>query len=63
MNERKLDQVVSELTAIKKLLILLLQSQEVKAGTIAKALGVTTGRVSQLAPTRKNKKKKGADNG
>jgi predicted transcriptional regulator len=63
MNEKKLDQIVSELTAIKTLLIVLLQSQEVKVGTIAKALGVTTGRVSQLAPTRKNKKRKGSTNG
>ena len=66
MNEKQLDQIVSELLGIKKLLILLLQQQEVNSGSIAKALGITAGRVSQMVPTRKNKKKskvEGSNNG
>lgn len=63
MNDKKLDQIIAELTAIKKLLIALLQNQEVRVGSIAKALGVTSGRVSQMVPTRKNKKKKEQPNG
>ncbi len=63
MSDKKLDQIIIELSAIKKLLIVLLQHQEVKVGSIAKALGVTGGRVSQMVPTRKNKKKKEVSNG
>ena len=58
MDDDKLDQVIDELGSIKKLLILLLQKQEVKGGSIAKALGITQGRLSQMVPTRKNKKLK-----
>jgi hypothetical protein len=63
MNDKKLDQIIDELTAIKKLLIVFLQHQDVKGGIIANALGVSGGRVSQMAPTRKNKKKKELLNG
>jgi predicted transcriptional regulator len=63
MNDKKLDQIIEELSAIKKLLILLLQHQDVKVGNIAKALGVTGGRVSQMVPMRKNKKRKEDLNG
>ncbi|MBN1398662.1 MAG: hypothetical protein JXA06_11580 [Bacteroidetes bacterium] len=63
MNDKKLDQIISELNAIKKLLIVLLQNQDVQSGTIAKALGITIGRVSQLVPTRKNKKQGEVTNG
>jgi hypothetical protein len=63
MNDTKLDQLADDLSAIKRLLILLLQHQKVKGGDIAKALGVSGGRVSQMAPTRRNKKRKEALNG
>ncbi len=62
MNDKQLEQIANELGGIKKLLILLLQQQDVKVEPIAKALGVSTGRVSQMVPTRKNKKK-GDNNG
>jgi DNA-directed RNA polymerase specialized sigma subunit len=63
MNDKKLDQILNELGAIKKLFILLLQQQEVKVENIAKALGVSEGRVSQMAPTKKYKKRKEVENG
>jgi DNA-directed RNA polymerase specialized sigma subunit len=63
MNNKKLDQILNELGAIKKLFILLLQQQEVKVENIAKALGVSEGRVSQMAPTKKYKKRKEVENG
>lgn len=63
MNDTKLDQMVSELRAIKRLLILLLQQQDVKVQNIAKAAGVSEGRISQMAPTKKYKKRKQMTNG
>lgn len=63
MNDKKLDQVVNELRAIKRLLILLLQQQDVKVQNIAKAAGVSEGRISQMAPTKKYKKRKEVTNG
>jgi DNA-directed RNA polymerase specialized sigma subunit len=63
MNDKKVDQILNELSAIKKLFILLLQQQEVKVENIAKALGVSVGRVSQMAPTKKYKKRKEVENG
>ncbi len=63
MSDKKLDQIANDLSAIKRLLILLLQHKDVKGGNIAKALGVPNGRVSQMSSTRKNKTKKEASNG
>ena len=63
MNDKKLNQIANELGAIKKLLVLLLQHHEVKGENIAKALGVTKGRVSQMASTKKYKKRKVVPNG
>ena len=57
MNDKMLEQMADDLSAIKRLLILLLQHQKVKGSNIANALGVSGGRVSQLASTRKNKKR------
>jgi DNA-directed RNA polymerase specialized sigma subunit len=62
MNEKKLDQIANELAAIKKLLILLLQHKEVKGENIAKALGISKGRVSQMSSTKTYKKKKEVSN-
>lgn len=63
MNDKKLEQILNELSAIKRLFILLLQQREVKVENIAKALGVSVGRVSQMAPTKKYKKRKEVENG
>ncbi len=63
MDDKKLDLIVSELTAIKKLIILLLRNQDVTAETIAQVLGVTQERVSQMAPTKKQKRERKVPNG
>lgn len=63
MNDKKLDQITNELSAIKKLLILLLQHKEVKGENIANALCISKGRVSQMASTKKYKKRKEVSNG
>lgn len=63
MNDNKLDQVIKKLNSIKKLLVLLLQQQDVKAEYIAKTLGVTKGRISQMAPLKQYKKRTGDSNG
>jgi DNA-directed RNA polymerase specialized sigma subunit len=63
MNDKKLEQILDELSAIKRLLILLLQQQEVKGENIGKALGVSAGRVSQMASTKKYRKRKKMENG
>ena len=63
MNDKKLDQIANDLGAIKRLLVLLLQHQEVKGENIAKALRVSKGRVSQMASTKKYKTRKEAANG
>lgn len=63
MNDKKLEQILNELSAIKRLLILLLQQQEIKVENIAKALGVSVGRVSQMAPATRYKKRREVQNG
>jgi DNA-directed RNA polymerase specialized sigma subunit len=63
MNDKKLDQIANDLSAIKRLLVLLLQHQEVKGKNIAKALGVSKGRVSQMAATKEYKRRKEVPNG
>jgi predicted transcriptional regulator len=63
MNDKRLDQITNELGAIKRLLVLLLQHKDVKGAHIAKALGVSKGRVSQMAPTKKYKARKVVSNG
>lgn len=63
MNDKKLDQMIAELGAIKKLLILMLQHKEVKGENIAKALGISKGRVSQMASTKTYKKRREVSHG
>jgi len=58
MDDKQLDQMADDLGAIKRLLVLLLQHQDVKRENIAKALRVSESRVSQIASTRKYKKRK-----
>lgn len=59
MNEKKLEQIVDELDAIKRLLILQLLQLKVKNEDIANALGVSPGTVSKM--TQKTKYSKGND--
>ncbi len=63
MNDKSLDQIAKDLHAIKKLLALLLQSQKVRRDKIAKALGVSGARVSQIVPSRTNKRRKRTTHG
>ncbi len=63
MSDKKLDQIANDLSAIKRLLILLLQHKDVKGSNIAKALGVSKGRVSQMASTKKYKARRKVSNG
>lgn len=58
MNDKKLEQIATDLSAIKRLLVLLLQHQEIKGENIAKALKVSKGRVSQISSTKKYKKRR-----
>ncbi len=58
MDEKQFKELKSELEAIKKLIVLSLQKSEIKGSLIAKALGISPGRLSQLMATKKHKKKK-----
>ena len=55
--ERELKELKAEVTSIKNLLILGLLNQEVQGKDIAKVLGITPGRLSQMFSTKKSKKK------
>lgn len=57
MINSEIGELKSGLEDIKALLILFLQSQEVDNQKIADAIGVSTGRVSQLINKNKYKKK------
>lgn len=64
MEEKEIEKLRKELEAIKKLLVLLLKKFEVKGDLIAKAIGISEGRLSQIFPQKKYKKrKKGDQNG
>lgn len=56
MGVDKDERILQELSAIKNLLILLLQKFEVKGSLIANALGISQGRLSQILPTKTYKK-------
>jgi len=56
--EKKLDEIKEELIAIKKLMIVELQNAGIQGSTIATALGISPGRLSQIAATKKYNKKK-----
>jgi len=60
-NEGTLNEIKTELVSIKKLLIVALQNQGVQGGTIATALGISQGRLSQIAATKKYKRKENAE--
>ncbi|MBS3104193.1 hypothetical protein J4222_04480 [Candidatus Woesearchaeota archaeon] len=50
--------IKEELVAIKKLLIVGLQNAGIQGSSIANALGISSGRLSQIAATKKYKKGK-----
>ena len=56
-----LREIKTELVAIKKLLIVALQKQGVQGNSIATALGISQGRLSQIAATKKYKRKENAE--
>ncbi len=56
MEEKQFKKLSSDLDAIKKLLVLMLKKDEVKGDLIAKAMGMSEGRLSQIFPQKKYKK-------
>lgn len=58
LDEKQLKLLRGDLDSIKKLLVLLLKNSEVKGSLIAKAMGVSGGRLSQIFPQKKYKKSK-----
>ncbi|MGD2072752.1 MAG: hypothetical protein PVG65_04615 [Candidatus Thorarchaeota archaeon] len=57
MQPKQFKKLMEELGAIKNLLVLNLQKSEVKGELIAKALGISQGRLSQMLAIKKYKKK------
>lgn len=57
LDEKQLKLLRNDLDSIKKLLVLLLKNSEVKGDLIAKAFGISEGRLSQIFPQKKYKKK------
>ena len=57
LDEKQLKLLRSDLDSIKKLLVLLLKNSEVKGDLIAKAMGISEGRLSQIFPQKKYKKR------
>ena len=56
--EKKLNEIKDELIAIKKLMIVGLQNTGIQGSTIANALGISPGRLSQIAATKRYNRKK-----
>ncbi|MBI4147753.1 hypothetical protein HY490_00510 [Candidatus Woesearchaeota archaeon] len=61
MDDKQFRVLCEELQAIKNLLVLILRQKEVKGSLIAKALGVSEGRLSQLLPNKTYKKRETTD--
>ncbi len=57
MEDKEIEKIRKELEAIKKLLVLLLKKFEVKGDSIAKAMGISEARLSQIIPQKKYKKR------
>jgi len=57
MENKQFNKIIDELRSIKNLLVLDLQKSEVKGEQIAKALGISQGRLSQMLAIKKYKKK------
>ncbi|MCX6710514.1 MAG: hypothetical protein NTZ02_00305 [Candidatus Woesearchaeota archaeon] len=62
MEEKQFNELKEELIAIKKLLIVGLQNTGVQGNSIANALGISPGRLSQIAATKKYGKRKNEQN-
>jgi hypothetical protein len=62
MEAEQFNKLMQELKSIKNLLILNLQNAGAKGGLIAKALGVSPGRLSQMLATKRYKKDKDEKN-
>jgi len=58
MNDKQFNELKEELISIKKLLVLGLQKSGIQGGAIASALGISQGRLSQIAATKKYKKRR-----
>lgn len=59
MDKKQFGRLLEELTMIKNLLVLDLQhNPKIKGELIAKALGISQGRLSQMMAIKKYKKKK-----
>lgn len=56
MSEKQFESFIEEILDIKRLLILALLNNKIENGTIAKTLGVSEGRVSQIMSPGKYKK-------
>jgi DNA-directed RNA polymerase specialized sigma subunit len=57
MDEKQFKSIKEDLDAIKKLLALGLKQSNVDVKTIGKAMNISGGRVSQMVPQKKYKKK------
>jgi len=58
MDEKQFKRLLDEIKIMKNLLVLTLQNSNVKGELIARALGVSQGRLSQMLATKKYKKRK-----
>lgn len=57
LDEKQLKLLRSDLDSIKKLLVLLLKNSDIKGNLIAKAMGISQSRLSQIFPQQKYKKR------
>lgn len=56
MNDKQFGKLSGDLDAIKKLMVLMLKKDDVKGALIAKAMGMSEGRLSQIFPQKKYNK-------
>jgi len=56
LDEKQLKLLRSDLDSIKKLLVLVLKNSDVKGNLIAKAMGISEARLSQISSQKKYKK-------
>jgi len=57
LDDKQLRLLRSDLDSIKKLIVLLLKNSDIKGDLIAKAMGISQGRLSQIFPQKKYKKR------
>ena len=58
LDKKQFEELKEEVVTIKRLIVLALQKSDIKGDLIAKALGVSQGRLSQLMAIKKYKKRK-----